>query len=43
MQEDLQEEVENMDTSHEGTSDPNYNDCLFVEDDCDEIEDDVIE
>ena len=31
-------EAANADTSREGSDDPNFNDSLFVEDDCDEFE-----
>ena len=31
------EEARNVDTSREGGDDPNFNDSLFVEDDCDEF------
>ena len=35
------EEVVSLDTSHEGGDDPNFNDSLFVEDDCDEINEEI--
>ena len=37
---DARLEAESVDVSHEGGEDPNYNDCLFVEDDCEEEIDD---
>ena len=41
MDEDVREESQTLDVSREGTSDPNFNDCLFVEDDCDEMEEEI--
>ena len=34
-------EAQIMDTSHEGGDDPDFNDSLFVEDDCDELLDEI--
>ena len=41
MDEDVREESQTLDVSREGTNDPNFNDCLFVEDDCDEMEEEI--
>ena len=43
MDEDVREESQTLDVSREGTSDPNSNDCLFVEDHYDEKQEEIEE